>query len=117
MSKGRTFDKVEKKMNHIQASLSRTSLITPERSLDDRMVTRLKSELEEKELLAKKYKKILLYIAVTLCLLRLQEQLKGLKSKPLESDPDLSGLEEQLRTKRKQIKKKKEELQRIQDNG
>jgi len=30
MSKGRTFDKVEKKMSHIQASLSSTSLIKPE---------------------------------------------------------------------------------------
>ena len=59
MSKGRRFDKVEQNMNHIQASLSRTSLIAPEinndRNLDDRMVTRLKKELEEKELLAKKY--------------------------------------------------------------
>ena len=51
MSKGRRFDKVEQNMNHIQASLSRTSLIAPEtnneRNLDDRMVTRLKRELED----------------------------------------------------------------------
>ena len=66
MSKGRRFDKVEQNMNHIQASLSRTSLITPEihsdnvdhrdMNVDHRdLVKRLKRELEEKELLAKKY--------------------------------------------------------------
>jgi hypothetical protein len=62
MSKGRTFDKVEEKMNHIQASLSSSSLIKPESShaqvvfnnVDDNMVIRLKKELEEKELLAQK---------------------------------------------------------------
>ena len=62
MSKGRTFDKVEEKMNHIQASLSSSSLIKPEtnttqpvfNNMDDSMVARLKKELEEKELLAKK---------------------------------------------------------------
>ena len=62
MSKGRTFDKVEKKMNHIQASLSSSSLIKPESNTaqvvisnkEDRMITRLKGELEEKELLAEK---------------------------------------------------------------
>ena len=64
MSKQRTFDKVEKKMNHIQASLSSSTLIQPEarntpvvsNNKDDKMVTRLKRELEEKEILAKKYK-------------------------------------------------------------
>jgi len=109
MSKGRTFDKVEEKMNHIQASLSSSSLIKPEtnnaqdvyNNMDDGMVTRLKKELEEKELLAKK----------------LQDQLNGLKSKPLDSDSDLSDWEEQLNRKRRQIKKKKEQLRRIQDDG
>ena len=49
-------------MNHIQASLSSSSLIKPESShaqvvfnnVDDNMVIRLKKELEEKELLAQK---------------------------------------------------------------
>ena len=62
MSRGRTFDKVEKKMNHIQASLSSSPLMRPETNTaqvvisnrDDRMITRLKGELEDKELLAEK---------------------------------------------------------------
>ena len=61
-SKGRTFDKVEEKMNHIQASLSSSSLtkVDPTHAhnentnIDDRMVVRLKKELEEKEMLAQK---------------------------------------------------------------
>ena len=64
MLKGRSFDKVEAKMSHIQASLSSSSLIQPETNntpvvfnkRDDKMATRLKRELEEKEILAKKYK-------------------------------------------------------------
>jgi len=109
MSKGRTFDKVEEKMNHIQASLSSSSLIKPESShvphtysnMDDNMVTRLKKELEEKELVAQK----------------LQEQLNGLKTRPMDDDSDLGDWEDQLNKKRRQIKKKKEQLRRIQDDG
>ena len=64
MSKGRTFDKVEKKMNHIQASLSSSSLIQPETNItkvvrsntSDNMAIRLKRDLEEKDTIAKKYK-------------------------------------------------------------
>ena len=64
LSKGRTFDKVEAKMSHIQASLSSSSLTKPEsnkaqvfhNTRDDKMVTRLKRELEQKELLTNKYR-------------------------------------------------------------
>ena len=63
MSKGRSFDKVEPKMSHIQSSLSSSSLTKPEsnkaqvfhNTRDDKMVTRLKRELEEKELLKNKF--------------------------------------------------------------
>jgi len=64
MLKGRTFDKVEKKMNHIQASLSRSSLVQPETNntkvvrskTSDNMATRLKRESEEKDMIAKTMK-------------------------------------------------------------
>ena len=48
---------------------------------------------------------------------RLQDQLNGLKTRPQDSDSDLSDWEEQLNRKRRQIKKKKEQLRRIQDDG
>ena len=48
---------------------------------------------------------------------RLQDQLNGLKTRPHDSDSDLSDWEEQLNRKRRQIKKKKEQLRRIQDDG
>ena len=48
---------------------------------------------------------------------RLQDQLHGLKTRPQNSDSDLSDWEEQLNRKRRQIKKKKEQLRRIQDDG
>ena len=62
LSKGKKFDKVEEKMNHIQASLSSSSLtkVDPTHAhnentnIDDRMVVRLKKELEEKEMLTQK---------------------------------------------------------------
>ena len=41
---------------------------------------------------------------------RLQDQLNGLKNKPQDSDSDISDWEEQLNRKRRQIKKKKEQL-------
>ena len=59
MSK-KTFDAVEKKMSHIQASLSSNSLLKqnniPNQQLkeEDTTVMRLKQELEEKETLAVK---------------------------------------------------------------
>ena len=48
---------------------------------------------------------------------RLQDQLNGLKTRPQNSDSDLTDWEEQLNRKRRQIKKKKEQLRRIQDDG
>lgn len=56
----KTFDAVEKKMSHIQASLSSSSLMkqntNPNQPLneEDTTVMRLKQELEEKEKLAQK---------------------------------------------------------------
>ena len=40
-----------------------------------------------------------------------------MKLKPLDSVPDMAGIEEELRMKRQQIKKRKEELGRIEDDG
>ena len=123
--KRRTFDKVEEKMNHIQASLSSTSLMKSEldvqhfSNVDENVAMRLKTELEEKEIIAQKY-----YICMTcsLCcktffIRRLQDQLNNLKSQTLDCDSNLSNWEEQLIRKRRQIKKKKEQLRRIQDDG
>ena len=56
----KTFDAVEKKMSHIQASLSSSSLMkqnanhNQQLNEEDTTVTRLKQELEEKEKLAQK---------------------------------------------------------------
>merc|ERR1711892_1656423 len=94
-------------MNHIQASLSSSSLVQPETNItqvvnnkrDDKIATRLKRELEEKELF------------------RLQDQLNGLKSKSSDFSPAISDWEDELSRKRRQIKKKKEELGRIEDDG
>ena len=60
VSKRRTFDKVEEKMNHIEASLSSTSVMKSDshvpyhENLDKSIVIRLKKELEEKEITAQK---------------------------------------------------------------
>merc|ERR1711892_519045 len=94
-------------MNHIQASLSSSSLVQPETNItqvvnnkrDDKIVTRLKRELEEKELF------------------RLQDQLNGLKSKSSDSSPAFSDWEGELSRKRRQIQRKKEEIGRIEDDG
>ena len=59
-------------------------------------------------------------IILIFSLFRLQDQLKGLKFNPIQSNPStpaLSDWEEELRSKRRQIKKKKEELGRIEDDG
>ena len=51
---------------------------------------------------------------------RLQEQLSGLRAKPLDCSYDASAVDEWeslLTRKRRQIKKKKEQLRRIQDDG
>lgn len=50
-------------------------------------------------------------------LLRLQEQLSALKAKPLDCGSDVAEWEDLLSRKRRQIKKKKEQLRRIQDDG
>ena len=56
----KTFDAVEKKMSHIQASLSSSSLMKQNTNLnqqlneEDTTVMKLKQELEEKEKLAQK---------------------------------------------------------------
>jgi len=115
MSK-KTFDAVEKKMNHIQASLSSNSLAKGSShstlaqgqsqlssETEDCTVIRLRRELEDKEKLAQK----------------LQEQLSGLRAKPLDcgSGDAVDEWEDLLTRKRRQIKKKKEQLRRIQDDG
>ena len=50
---------------------------------------------------------------------RLQEQLSGLRAKPLDcgSGDAVDEWEDLLTRKRRQIKKKKEQLRRIQDDG
>merc|ERR1719412_2951755 len=104
----KTFDAVEKKMSHIQASLSSSSLMkqntNPNQQLneEDTTVMRLKQELEEKEKLAQK----------------LQDQLGILRaSKPLECSSNVDEWEDLLSRKRRQIKKKKDQLRRIEDDG
>merc|ERR1712012_92346 len=110
MSK-KTFDAVEKKMNHIQASLSSTSLVKAptvqgpglqgqgpvlpgQSETEECTVIRLRRELEDKEKLAAK----------------LQEQLSSLRSKQFNCGSEVDEWEEMLTRKRRQIKKKKEQL-------
>ena len=50
-------------------------------------------------------------------IVRLQEQLSSLRSKQFNCGSEVDEWEEMLTRKRRQIKKKKEQLKRIQDDG
>ena len=106
-SKKKTFDSVEQKMSHIQASLTTNSNRKTVGSSttgvkDKREVEKLKKELEEKECLASK----------------LEEQCRGLRNRHVvDVITEVDEWEEELNKKKKQINLKKEQLKRIQDNG
>ena len=100
LSKKKTLDNVEEKMNHIQASLTTdTGSSLGSSNVRER---KLKKELEEKESLASK----------------LEEQLSdGRARQVVDVISEVEEWEEELSKKKKQINKKKEQLKRIQDNG
>ena len=58
-----------------------------------------------------------LNIFIVIAVVRLQEQLSALRAKPLECSSDVDEWEDLLTRKRRQIKKKKEQLRRIEDDG
>ena len=104
ISKKKTLDNVEEKMNHIQASLSTDTKSPPGSNnvRERKAVEKLKKELDEKECLASK----------------LEEQLSGLRHRQtVDVISEVEEWEEELSKKKKQINKKKEQLKRIQDNG
>ena len=106
ISKKKTLDNVEEKMNRIQASLTtETDSVSPLCSSnvkERKAVEKLKKELDEKECLASK----------------LEEQLSGLRHRQaVDVISEVDEWEEELSKKKKQINTKKEQLKRIQDNG
>ena len=54
---------------------------------------------------------------IVIAVVRLQDQLSALRAKPLECSPDVDEWEDLLGRKRRQIKKKKEQLRRLEDDG
>ena len=106
VSKKKTFDNVEQKMSDIQASLSsgnNSAVKTVVSSAKDRReAEKMMKGLEEKECLASK----------------LEEQCRGLRNRQVvDVITEVDEWKEELSKKKRQIKQKKEDLKRIQDNG